>query len=166
MHLSKVNNALDHRIAGGSEYQWTCWDNARFLDYRSDYADASVVFNTETQEVYVAEISFSNDTGRVYRWLNPLFKDAYLNECKQKNVDFNVAYDDVKYTDLDVDEDWLEKANAIMNNKPFDDRIQVPLDLDDDLLLELCLQAHKNDITLNKMVEKILKQMMIAEHNA
>jgi hypothetical protein len=96
----------------------------------------------------------------LYRWINPDYLQAYKDEALERNVDPNLAWDNVKWVDLEVDKDWCTKANAIMNNKSFDNRIEVPLDLDNDLLLELALQAHKRDITINKMVELIIQEVI------
>jgi len=159
MNLREVNNALDHKIVGGSEHLWKCYPNGRFLDYESDYAHASVVFDTETQMVYCAEVT-KKDHDVLYRWINPDYLQAYKDEALERNVDPNLAWDNVKWVDLEVDKDWCTKANAIMNNKSFDNRIEVPLDLDNDLLLELALQAHKRDITINKMVELIIQEVI------
>ena len=164
MKLGQVNEAMAHKISGGSEYGWTCWDDARYLDYESDYAHVGVVYNTKTQTVYQAEVSVKRDMwatdSRPYRWLNPLTKDAYMEEASTRNVDPNQAWDDVKWIDLETPEDFLEKATAIFNGEEWDDRIQVPLDLDDDLILHLAMEAHKRDITLNKMVEVILQEVI------
>lgn len=72
-------------------------------------------------------------------------------------VDPNVAWDDVKWVDLETEEDFLEKATAIFNGQPFDERIIVPIDLDDETLLQLSRAAHERDITLNKMIELALQ---------
>lgn len=37
---------------------------------------------------------------------------------------------------------------------------EVELDLDPDTLLKLCMLAHKEDITLNQYVEKILREKL------
>jgi hypothetical protein len=160
MHLSKVNEALDHKITGGSEFQWQCWDNARYLDFESEHAHASVVFNTETQEVYVAEINDKDDFYKPYRYMNPFYKNQYLDEAKERGVDPNQAWDDKTWYDLETQEDWLTKAGAIMRGEDFDTRVEVPLDLDDDILFELFMMAHKRDVTLNKMVEIILQEVI------
>lgn len=160
MHLSKVNEALDHRIVGGSEHQWKCWDNARFLDYESDYAYASVVFNIRTQEVYVAEVNDKDNKYKPYRWLNPEYKEDYLAEAKERGVNPDVAWDQTKWYDLETREDWLEKAGAIMRGEDFDTRVEVPLDLDDETMMNLFMLAHKKDVTLNKMVEIILQEVI------
>jgi len=51
----------------------------------------------------------------------------------------------------------------MFNGEKFDTRIQVPIDLDNDTMLKLAMEAHKRDITLNKMVEEVLRNV-IAEH--
>ena len=59
----------------------------------------------------------------------------------------------------------MEKAKAIFENKPFDRRVEVPVELEDDVLLQLALEAHKRDITLNKMVEILLQNAIDAHRN-
>jgi hypothetical protein len=168
MHLADVNENLNHKIVGGSEYGWNCFPDARYLDYESNFAHASIVYSTETQEIYQAEVTVKPEAwpqdARPYRWLNPDYKEAFFSECKKRNVKKNKAWDDVKYIDLEVTEDFLEKANAIFKGKEFDTRVQVPIDLEDDVMLKLCMEAHKRDITLNKMVEEVLSKV-IAEHD-
>jgi hypothetical protein len=165
MHLSQVNEALEHKITGGSEYGWQCWDNARFLDYESDYAHASVVYNTMTQEIYSAEINDKADKHKPYRWMSPVYKQANIDEAAKRGVDPNQAWDDTNWYDLETSEDWLEKASAIMQGQVFDTRVQVPLTLNKDELYKLMELAHENDVTLNKMVEIILQNMIDKHKN-
>jgi hypothetical protein len=169
MNLSNINETLDHKIVGGSDYQWECYGpNARFLDYESKYAYCTVVYNSETSEIYQAEVSVNRpawDTDKKpYRWLNPNTKDSLFAESAKRNIDVQFAWDDVKWIDLEVEEDFLEKAKAMFNGVEFDTRIQMPINLDDGLMLKLCMEAHKRDITLNKMIE-ILLQETIDLHN-
>jgi hypothetical protein len=161
MHLSQINEITDHRITSGSEYQWQCYPDARYLDYESDYAHVNVLYSTVDQTIYSAEVS-TKDEGwekeKPYRWLNPDHKDAYYIESKKRKVDPDQAWDDVKWVDLEVEEDFFEKAEAMFNGEEFDNRIQVPLDLDDALMMQLFMEAHKRDITLNQMVETVLRE--------
>jgi macrodomain Ter protein organizer (MatP/YcbG family) len=83
-----------------------------------------------------------------------------ISEAKSRKVKWRKAWDDVKWIDLETKEDFLEKAEAIFNGEDFDKRVQVPIDLEDELMLALCMAAHKRDITLNKMVEEILKELI------
>jgi len=163
MFLKDVNEALDHKIVGGSEYQWNCYPEARFMDYESEYAHVGVLFSTDTQVIYCAEINDKENKYKPYRWLNPEYKDAFLDEAKQRGVDPNYAWDDTEWLDLELAEDWLEKASAIFNGQEFDDRILISLDLENDVILQLSMEAHKRDITLNKMIDIVL-QTAIDQH--
>jgi hypothetical protein len=167
MKLAQINEAMSHRITGGSDYGWQCFPDARFLDYESDYAHVSILYSTVDQTVYQADASIKRESwpnderyDKPYRWTNSEFKDSYLNEAKGRNVDPKQAWDDVKWVELETDEDFLEKAKAMFNGDYWDTRIQIPVELDDDTILKLSLEAHKRDITLNKMVEVVLQEMI------
>jgi hypothetical protein len=167
MHLSEINKITDHKIVGGSEYQWNCFPDARFLDYESGYAHVSVLYSTTDQIVYQADASIKSDVwpnderyDKPYRWTNPAFKDDYLNEAKERNIDPNQAWDDVKWIEVETKEDFLEKAKAMFAGDYWDTRIQMPIDLDNDTILQLAMEAHKRDITLNKMIEIILQEVI------
>jgi hypothetical protein len=100
---------------------------------------------------------------RAYRLINPDYKDAHSKEAKHRDVLENQAWDDVNYVDLDVDDDFIQKALAIVADEDYDTRVKVPLTLDDSELFELMKMAHDRDITLNQMVEQVL-QTVIDSH--
>jgi hypothetical protein len=164
MKLSQINEAMNHRITSGSEYNWQCFPNARFLDYESDFAHVSVLYSTTDQTVYQAEVSVKREAWdedkKPYRWLNPDYKDSLYKESEKRQVDTDIAWDDVKWIDLEMEEDFLEKATAIFNGEECDTRVQFPIDIDDELILKLSMEAHKRDITLNKMIEIILQEVI------
>ena len=164
MRLNEINEALDHKITGGSEYQWNCYPDGRYLDYESDFAHVSVIYSTDDQTVYQAEISIKREAWdedkKPYRWLNPDYKDALYKESKKRKVDPDQAWDDVKWIDLEMEEDFLEKATAIFSGEEFDTRVKVEFDLDDRSILKLATEAHRRDVTLNKMIEIILQEVI------
>ena len=164
MKLNEVNEALDHKITSGSEYQWNCYPDARYLDYESDFAHVSVLYSTTDQTVYQAEVSVKREAWdedkKPYRWLNPDYKDALYKESEKRQVDTDIAWDDVKWIDLEMAEDFLEKATAIFSGEEFDTRVKVEFDLDERSILKLATEAHKRDITLNKMIEIILQEVI------
>lgn len=169
MQLSEVNNLFQHKITDGSEYLWNCYgDTVRTIDYTSKHACGYVVFDTETHEVF--EVSVSPVAGawdiepKPYRYINPEHRMSYETEAEDRHVDPNVAWDDVKWVDLETEEDFAEKAKGMFNGQPFDTRIQVPVELDNDTLLKLTMEAHKRDITLNKMIEEILRELVYPEN--
>lgn len=166
MHLSKVNEALSHKIVSGSDHLWSCWGQARFLDYESEFGNASIIFDVNTQVVYCAEVTDKEYAHKPYRWLNPEYKQEYYDEAQAQGVDPDQAWDQVKWTDLDVEEDWLEKASAIFNGEDFDTRIKVPIDLSKEELFVLMSIAHERDITLNDLVVDLLEKACEKHANA
>lgn len=160
MNVKDVCESLDFKIVGGSEYQWYSFgENCRWLDFETEYGYTNIVYDTKTQVVYEAE-STDIDGKYNYKFIKPSMLHNYLSEADSKNVNVYRAYDNVDYTMLEDENDFLDKAKQIMNGKQVDTRISVPLNLDDFELLELCLEAHKRDVTLNKMVEIILQDIV------
>lgn len=155
---------VNYRITEGSEFGWQCFGpNAYRLDSWNNDQDGytiSILFDTRTQEVYQAE-AYDYHNNRVYRLQNPAFIEVHVQEAKERNIDPNEAMEDdegnpVRYIDLEVDADFLNKARAIVNREEYDTRVQVELDLEDEILYNLMKLAHEQDITLNKLFENIL----------
>lgn len=159
---------VDYRITEGSEFGWQCFGpNTHCLDcWNGDYEGFSIgiVFDTKNTTVYKFE-AHDYSKGNSYRWVHPDWKEIYEKEAKNRGVDNSQAYDDVKYIDVDLAEDILEKASCIVAGIDYDERIKVPLDLPESLINKLFRIAHDRDITLNELVEDILKEE-IALHKA
>ena len=162
--LKQWTEACNYRITEGGDHGWNCFGpNAYRLDSWNGDQDGhtlSVIFDTRTQVVYQVEaIDYRRE--RAYRRTNPDFKLEFDAECVDRNVeDFAWQKDNgenINYTDLETDEDWMEKAQAIANELDYDERVQVPIDLPDEELFQLMMMAHKKDITLNKFVEDVLR---------
>ena len=158
--LPEFLELIEHRVTGGSEFQWRCYGNlAQVIDSDGANHSFSVVFDRDDQEVYeVTVCDYANN--RAYRMIDPDFKSGHDNEAAARDVPANQAWDDVRYVDLDVDDDFIQKGLAIRDSKPYDTRIQLDLDLDDDLLFGLMKLAHQRDITLNQLIEQILREMI------
>lgn len=166
MQLKDVNESLNHQISGGSEYDWQCYGaNARFLDYTSSYATSSCVFDTLTQEIYEVHVEFTNSEKRPYRWLNPNTKQTMYDESAYREIDADQAWDDVKWIDLETEEDFLQKASAIFKGETFDTRVSVPLDLTDEELFAMMKLAHEKDITLNQLMVEIMQAVIDSTKN-
>ena len=152
---------VDYRITDGSDFLWKCFGpNAYCLDSWNGDQDGhsiGITFDTKNQTVYKFE-AHDYSKNNSYRWIHPDWKEIASNEAKIRNVDHSEAWDDVKFIDLDLAEDILEKAVAIVNGLNYDDRVQVPLDLPDSLLNKLFRIAHEQDITLNELIENIIKE--------
>lgn len=153
--------AIEYKITGGSEYQWDCFGhNARYLD-SNDSEDAggtyscSIIFDSIDHTVFQMEVwDYKND--REYRWTHPDYAKAHKKEAKKRNIDPKESLEGRRYIDLDVSEDILEKANAIVNGLVYDTRVKVPVDFSDEELLKYMKLAHERDITFNELVEEAL----------
>lgn len=164
--LKEWMEVTGYRVTEGSSYMWNCYgpDAYRMDSWNGeqDGYSASIIFDTRTQEVYeVSAYDYTRD--RAYRLINPDYVEAHKQEALAQNVNFKEAWDTVDYVDLEVDEDMLAKILAIFSGEDYDTRVQVPLDLEDDLLFDLMKMAHERDITLNQMVEHVL-QLAIEKH--
>lgn len=160
--LNQFLDAGNYRINNGSDYGWRCYgNNAYIIDLQSganfDSNSASIVFDRNTQEVF--EVTVCDDTNdRAYRLTNVDFAEAYRAEAKGRKVSCTEAWEGINYIDLETEEDFLEKMTAIMSNREYDTKISIPIDLEDDVLHNLMLLAHKADLTLNEYVEQILRE--------
>lgn len=165
--LKDFMETVGYRVTEGSEYGWTCYGpNAYCIDsWNGDQEghSVSVVFDTRTQEVYESYVCDYKEC-RAYRWINPDYKEAHDKEVADRGLD-DEAWDVVHFVNLDVEEDFLEKAKAIVEGETYDTRVKVPVDFTDDELLTYMKLAHERDITFNQLVEEALRAA-IEEHAA
>jgi len=156
--LKEWMEVVDYRITEGDQYYTELFGNDASCYCLSawngdhDGYSFSIVFDTNTQVVYSVEAcDYKNE--RAYRLINTDFSTAFH---KNSHVHDNQAWDSVNFIDLDVDDDWIQKALAIKSGKQYDTRVQVPLELDDSEMFKLMTLAHERDITLNQLVAEIL----------
>jgi hypothetical protein len=156
---------VDYKITEGDSYGWSCYGpNAYQLSSWNGLHDKggwsfNIVFSTKTHKVY--EVTVCDYTNRrAYRMIAENKLDKHRKEAEAHVVNMNEAWDDVDYVDLEVDDDFIQKCLAIRDGDTYDTRIQVPLDLPDHMMFEMMRMAHERDITLNQMVEEILKQVI------
>jgi hypothetical protein len=155
---------INYRITESSKYGWTCYGaNAYMLSSwngvhgKGGYS-FEIVFSTKSQKVYeVSVCDYTNN--RAYRIINPDYIKKFEKENSARGLDANRAWDEIEYIDLDVEEDFMEKARAIWAGEPYDARVMMNIDLDADLELDLYRRAHAADMTLNEFVVKILTEL-------
>jgi hypothetical protein len=163
LSLKEWMEIVDYKITEGSTYCWQCYgSNAYTLDsWNGDHDGHSftIIFDTKDQTVYEVQAhDFTNQ--RAYRMINPDFQKKMKKEAKRRDSNKDEAWDDVNYTDLEVEEDFIQKAQAIAAGEDYDTRVSVPLDLPDDLLLEAAMNAHRQGITLNDYINNALKELV------
>ena len=150
---------VEYRITEGDSYLWKCFGDSAFSlsawNGDQDGWSMNKVIVTQDQTVYIVEVcDYARD--RAYRMINPDYKMVHDAEALSRGVDSKEAWDAVNYVDLDTDDDFIEKAQAIRDGEDYDTRVDVPLTVPDDVLFELMKRAHEQDITLNQLVEQIL----------
>lgn len=152
--LKEWMEVVDYRVTEGSDY-YAYGSDTYCLDSWNGEQDGysfSIVFDTKTQEVYKVEVhDYANK--RSYRRLN----DAVPQDVEK------TAYDDVDFVDLEVDDDWIQKALAIRAGEDYDTRVSVPIDFTDEELLKYMKMAHEQDMKFNDFVELALRHA-IKEH--
>ena len=139
----RITEGSDYNAYGGA-YALTSWNGDQ------DGYSLEIIFDQKTQTVYEVQ-ACDYRHNRAYRLIN----DAH----KQVGRD-DEAWDDTRWIDLEADDDWIQKAQAIVAGRDYDTRITVPIDLTDQELLALMKLAHERDVTLNHLIDQVLREAM------
>ena len=148
--LKEWMELVDYKITEGSDYFTNIpglYSLSSWNEQQDGFSMAVVFDPKDNQRVYMVEAC---DYARNF---------AYRLVDSALEVD-NQAWDDNEWTTLESDDDFIQKAMAIKAGEEYDTRVSVPLDLEDGLLFELMKLAHERDITLNQMVEEILREVI------
>lgn len=161
---------VEYSITDGFEFLWLCYGphahSISGCEYDPENPDSSVscVFDKITQQVY--EIQAWDGTNNIeYRWIDPDFRQAYLVEAASRGIDASISADGRKYIDLETENDITEKAKAIFNRESYDRRVEVPVSLSDEDAFTLMRMAHEKDITLNELINDILREIIKGKIN-
>jgi len=156
---------VDYKITEGNDYCWECYGpNAYDLSSwngvhgKGGYS-FNIIFSTKTQKVYeVTVCDYTND--RAYRMIAENKRDKHHEESIARGINLNEAWDDIEYVELDVDADFIEKAQAIKAGTDYDTRVMVNLELPHDVIVQAALAAHDRDITLNDYINLALTELV------
>jgi hypothetical protein len=164
--LKEWMEIVDYKITEGSDFGWNCYGkDVHMLDSWNGEQDGhsfTVIFDTKDQTVYEVQ-AHDYVHNRAYRMINEDFQKKAKKEARKRDVSRDQAWDDVNYVDLEVDDDFMQKCLAIREGEDYDTRVSVPLELEDELMFELMKMAHEQDITLNQLVEQLLRRVIEEE---
>jgi hypothetical protein len=164
--LKEWMEIVDYKITEGSDFGWQCYGrDVHMLDSWNGEQDGhgfTVIFDTKTQVVYEVQ-AHDYVHNRAYRMINEDFQKKAKKEARKRDVNRNMAWDDVDYVDLEVDDDFIQKCLSIKAGENYDTRVSVPLELGDDEMFELMKMAHEQDVTLNQFVEQLLRRVIEQE---
>ncbi len=164
--LAKWLSIVKYTIHDSSDYLWNAYGknvkNLNSWNGKQDGWESSILVDTETSTIYQADIC-DYKKNRAYRIINPDFVKAHAEEVAERNKnlttkDIDNAWENTPYIDLDVDEDFMEKLNAIVDGKEYDDRVMVTLDFNHDELFMVMKAAHEEDVTLNQFISNALSE--------
>lgn len=157
---------VEYRITEGCDYGWQCYGPTAYqLDSWNGEQDGhsfTIIFDTNDQTVYEVQ-AHDYVHQRAYRMINEDYAKKMKKEAKKRDAELDQAWDDVKYTTLEVDDDFIQKCLAIREGEDYDTRVSVPLELGDDEMFQLMKMAHEQDVTLNQFVEQLLRRVIEEE---
>jgi hypothetical protein len=73
---------------------------------------AHCYYDCKTYDVYLIHLEIPQ-TDYCWIWYDPAHRDAYLLECQKRNIDPNLAWDDVSYTEILSEDEILSKLSDI-----------------------------------------------------
>ena len=146
--LKEWMEVTNYRITEGSDYfaYGGCYALTSWNGDQVGYS-LEIIFDQKTQTVYEVQ-ACDYKHNRAYRLVNELHKEERRD---------NEAWDDTEWIDLECDDDWIQKALAIVAGEDYDTRVEVPIDFSDQELLKYMKLAHERDMTFNQFVEEALR---------
>ncbi len=167
LSMKEFMELVDYRITEGDTYGWQCFgpNSYQLSSWNGVHGtggwSANIVFSTRSQKVYCVEVcDYTND--RAYRMMHPDYVKKHDKEARRRDVSLNEAWDNVNYVDLETDDDFVQKFQAIVAGQEYDTRVLVPVDFTDEELLTYMTAAHKMDITFNEFVVQAITQAIQA----
>jgi predicted HTH domain antitoxin len=166
MQIKQLLEKTAYTFESGGRYGWNCYGNAAvFFDFKellTDFSEVArpvggAIVDIETGNVYEVTVEVS-DEELCYRWRDPKFASALDLETVARGEDCEIAWDDIKYTDIEVEQDFLEKFDAIIHRRSFDRRIVVPINLTDEEELLMHRLAHEAGMSTNDFVVQLLER--------
>jgi hypothetical protein len=139
----RITEGSDYYAYGGA-YALSSWNG------NQDGYSLEIIFDQQTQEVYEVQ-ACDYKHNRAYRLVNEDYKDESRDD---------EAWDDTKWIDLEVADDWIQKALSIVAGEDYDTRVSMPVDFTDAELLTYMKLAHEKDMTFNQLIEEALREAM------
>lgn len=170
MSLHDFFTLFDYKVTEGSDFCWNCFGpNSRFIELKYNDIGGSVVFSKLDQEIFQAEV-YDEAKNLAYRWMPTQAKIDYFAECEKRNVPKMEAWDGCEFVDVDSVSEFYGIVKSLIEGEDPDedfpeDDLDVELDLPHNVIVFLALEAHKRNITLNEMINIVLREMLTKIEN-
>ena len=105
---------------GSSRFEWSCWgEHAQYIDWGGeDNHIGSAVFDRNTGLIYCLELFTGSEA---LRYLDPDFRDEYITELREQDIDPGLAYENQPYTDIQDPQIILALLATLAPEGPQDD---------------------------------------------
>lgn len=163
IYLNNILQLIEFKITGGTEFLWNCFGtNARYLDSDNSEYSISCIFDSVTQEVYKIQFYVNNSKDLMDNcfWLNPAYRQNFLDESESRNVDPYSLDEDIAIYEFMNLHDFI---THIRNRVGIEEMETISLDLEDDLLISLTKLAQERNVTLDVLIQNILRIQMQKE---
>jgi hypothetical protein len=113
MNLKSVLEVISHKFTTGDDWGFKTFSDSSYIAFKdqNDQPCGHCVYNNDTNNVVYLSAEVPEQP-LAFQWIHPEYKDFY---CKELGKDWNIAWDDVTYTNVLTEELMLEYIENIIN---------------------------------------------------
>jgi hypothetical protein len=132
MQISDILNIINIEPISIEPYLWKNYGNNHFhFDFESTLDKTVFLTCVADFKGNIKELSFYFNE-KYYLWVDPEFIQNRNQAYFDQNLDPRFAFENIKYLELEVQEDVFNKINTIFNHNVCDEKILISLDLGED----------------------------------
>ena len=113
MNLKSVLEVIDHKFTTGDGWSLKTFSNSSEIAFKDQTIRpcGHCIYDNNTNEVLYLGAEVPGQP-LAFQWIHPTYKKAY---CEELRTDWNIAWDDVTYTNVLTEELMLEYIENIVN---------------------------------------------------
>ena len=113
MNLKSVLEEIDHKFTTGDDWNFKTFDDSSTIAFKdqNDNPCGHCIYNNNTNNVLYLSAEVPNHP-LAFQWIHPDYKKSY---CEELGDDWNIAWDEVTYTNVLTEELMLEYIEDIVN---------------------------------------------------
>ena len=113
MNLKSVLEVIDHKFTTGDRWGFKTFSDSSHITFKdqNDNPCGHCIYKNDTNEVVYLGTEVPNHP-LAFQWIHPDYKKSY---CEELGDEWNIAWDDVTYTNVLTEELMLEYIENIVN---------------------------------------------------
>jgi len=113
MNLKSVLDAIDHKFTTGDAWVFKTFSNTSHITFKdqNDRPFGHCIYSNDTNTVLYLGAEVPGEP-LAFQWIHTDYKKSY---CEESGEDWNIAWDDVTYTNVLTEELMLEYITDIVN---------------------------------------------------